>query len=289
MDRINTAWTLLDNAVKEPESELAVPLGFELNCLESEFNKQCEDIIKKDGGRHSGSLVYLNTTEFGGVVREVRMSKFNYFSDPNTQTEYIDEIEFIFDEFRDNKKSNGGWKALRNAIANKFDSTWDNVSFNLQDADGDENHYDFENEYYEYWIRGNMAVEFNYQGFLGYATLSFYNMPKYGTQFFKENVNRTLNIKEDVRKEAQEKANRPKIRNSAWDGSVYQVKNYLKKNLKDPGSYEGIEWSEVYENPDGTYAVRHKYRAKNSFGGMVVENCIFVLDAQGNVISTSEL
>ena len=30
--------------------------------------------------------------------------------------------------------------------------------------------------------KGNIAVEFYYDGFPGYATLSFYNMPKYGTK-----------------------------------------------------------------------------------------------------------
>ena len=163
MDNINTAWTLLESAEKQPETELSIPMGFELNCLESEYDKHCEEIIQKDGGRHDGSLVYLNTTAFGGVKREVRMSKFNYFSDPNTETEYIAEIEFIFDEFRENKNSNGGWKVLRDSIASKFDETWEHVSFNLQDADNDEKHYDFENEHYEAWGRGNMAVEFTYQ------------------------------------------------------------------------------------------------------------------------------
>ena len=38
------------------------------------------------------------------------------------------------------------------------------------------------NEYYKYWVKGNIAVEFYYDGFPGYATLSFYNMPKYGTK-----------------------------------------------------------------------------------------------------------
>lgn len=289
MDNINTAWTLLESAEKQPETELSIPMGFELNCLESEYDKHCEEIIQKDGGRHAGSLVYLNTTAFGGVKREVRMSKFNYFSDPNTETEYIAEIEFIFDEFRENKNSNGGWKVLRDSIASKFDETWEHVSFNLQDADNDEKHYDFENELYEYWVRGNMAVEFTYQGFHGFATLGFYNVPKYGTKFFKDYVNMSLDIKEDVRKNAEEKANRPKIQNSAWDGSVYQVKNYLKKNLKDPDSYEGIEWSNVVDNGNGTYTVRHKYRARNSFGGMVIENWIFELDENGNVTSASQL
>lgn len=38
------------------------------------------------------------------------------------------------------------------------------------------------------------------------------------------------------------------------------------QNLKNPDSYQGIDWSPV-ESLGNNYAVRHKYRAKNSFGG----------------------
>lgn len=74
------------------------------------------------------------------------------------------------------------------------------------------------------------------------------------------------------------------VYNSSWDGSVRQVKDYLKNNLKDPDSYEGIEWSNVVKQGDGSFRVRHKYRAKNGFGGYVIENKVFVLDDNGNVI-----
>lgn len=73
-----------------------------------------------------------------------------------------------------------------------------------------------------------------------------------------------------------------KVYNSSWDGSVRQVEKYLKSTLRDPDSYEGIEWSEVQETSSG-YMVRHKYRAKNGFGGYVVANQVFTLDSDGNV------
>lgn len=73
--------------------------------------------------------------------------------------------------------------------------------------------------------------------------------------------------------------------NSEWDASVYQVKNYLKENLKDPDSYQSIEWSKVVKNSDGTFVVRHKFRAKNGFGGYGIENKIFKLNSSGIVIS----
>ncbi len=75
------------------------------------------------------------------------------------------------------------------------------------------------------------------------------------------------------------------VENSAWDGSVRQVKKYLEQNLKDPDSYQSIEWSKVAKTDGGGFMVRHKYRAKNGFGGYAIEEQIFVLDAQGNVTS----
>lgn len=78
-------------------------------------------------------------------------------------------------------------------------------------------------------------------------------------------------------------ANHEVVYNSSWDGSVRQVERYLKNNLKDPDSYQSIEWSKVVKQSDGSFMVRHKYRAKNSFGGYVVEEKIFTLDSSGNV------
>lgn len=78
------------------------------------------------------------------------------------------------------------------------------------------------------------------------------------------------------------------VKNSGWDGSVKQVKDYLKSTLRDPDSYESIEWSEVKEKSDGYY-VRHKYRAKNGFGGYVVANQLFHLDFSGNVVDVRDL
>lgn len=76
---------------------------------------------------------------------------------------------------------------------------------------------------------------------------------------------------------------RAEVENSAWDGSVSQVKRYIERNAKDPKSVDYIDWSKVSRQGSG-YVVRVKYRAKNSFGGFVVEEKIFVLDADGEVV-----
>ena len=78
-----------------------------------------------------------------------------------------------------------------------------------------------------------------------------------------------------------------KVKNSDWDGSVSQIESFLEKNLNDPDSYESIEWSEVIKNDKG-YVVRHKYRAKNGFGALIIQNQIFYLDFDGNILDVKE-
>ena len=76
------------------------------------------------------------------------------------------------------------------------------------------------------------------------------------------------------------------VYNSEQDASVHQVKNYLKANLLDPNSYESINWGYVdkVNKEDYTYVVRHKYRAKNSFGGYVIENKVFFLSNSVRIV-----
>lgn len=81
------------------------------------------------------------------------------------------------------------------------------------------------------------------------------------------------------------------VSNSEWDASVSQVEAWLKEKLKDPGSYDPVEWSEVRQKSSAelgvVYVVRHKYRAKNSFGGYAISDDIFVLDSRGVIVLTS--
>jgi hypothetical protein len=84
------------------------------------------------------------------------------------------------------------------------------------------------------------------------------------------------------------------IFNNEFDASVAQVETYLKENLNDPDSYQSISWSAVVKINDTkevgfpSYQVRHKYRAKNSFGGYVVEEKVFRMDYKGNVVDVKE-
>ena len=78
------------------------------------------------------------------------------------------------------------------------------------------------------------------------------------------------------------------VKNNKWNGGVKQVEDYLERTLREPDSYESIEWSEVKRKDDGYY-VRHKYRAKNGFGGYVITNQLFHLDFNGNVVDVKDL
>ena len=89
---------------------------------------------------------------------------------------------------------------------------------------------------------------------------------------------------ESEQKELVEDKEDRKVFNSPIDHSVLQVKYYLKNTLNDPDSYKPVEWSEVkYLENDNKYMVRHKYRAKNSFGGVITKNDVFFLDSEGKV------
>ena len=49
------------------------------------------------------------------------------------------------------------------------------------------------------------------------------------------------------------------------------LKDYIKENLKDVDSYEEVSYSSHYNSSKGCYEVEIKYRAKNSFGALVLD------------------
>ena len=82
----------------------------------------------------------------------------------------------------------------------------------------------------------------------------------------------TKDADEKVRKIVQEVG--PKPENSAWDASVIEVKLYLDKVLKDPDSVKYIDWYKpqlIELDKKWYWAVKVRYRAKNSFGAYGIE------------------
>ena len=74
------------------------------------------------------------------------------------------------------------------------------------------------------------------------------------------------------------------VQNSAWDGSVFQVKQWLKDNLDDPQSVDYVDWSPVSKSDGGNWMVRVKFRAKNAYGALILNNWVFYLDDLGQVL-----
>lgn len=74
---------------------------------------------------------------------------------------------------------------------------------------------------------------------------------------------------------------------NAKDGSVYQVEEYLKKELAHPESFQAIHWSTVEKSGDliGTliYKVSVIYKAIDKDGKPFMSSKMFELDEAGNV------
>lgn len=76
----------------------------------------------------------------------------------------------------------------------------------------------------------------------------------------------------DKVKHYQAKADRQALINkqfSAWDGSHRQLERYIKKNLKNPDSYEHVETR--YFDQGDHIIIKTKYRATNSFNALILE------------------
>jgi hypothetical protein len=81
------------------------------------------------------------------------------------------------------------------------------------------------------------------------------------------------NVEPDIPKEGP-------VMNSAWDGSVRQVKDYLKQHLNDPDSIQYEKWGPVMKAGWG-YQVSVSYRAKNPFGAYILKQQRFTLNGSG--------
>ena len=64
---------------------------------------------------------------------------------------------------------------------------------------------------------------------------------------------------------------------SHWDGSVPDVVDAVKNNLRDPSSFEHIETKVSLVSKDDEQVVIMKYRARNGFGGMNIESVVALI------------
>lgn len=75
---------------------------------------------------------------------------------------------------------------------------------------------------------------------------------------------------------------------NAADGSVWQVLEYLKHNLRDPQNFRALEWGRV--QPDrGGYLVTLKYQTTAGSLGVITEHKYFFMDPTGKVYQTAAM
>lgn len=109
----------------------------------------------------------------------------------------------------------------------------------------------------------------------------------YQTQFEREQEAAAARERAAAERERARRARQEKIEDqfSAWDGANYPVEEAVKQRLKDPDSYEHIE-TRYSDEGDHLYVVM-RFRARNSFGGYVVNTAYADVTLEGQVISLS--
>lgn len=235
-----------------------LPLNFEFGMTRDEVNKHLEKLVKKGVISKKGDKYY----------------DYDYILESGQKIGTSIETSFYEDRLYDLYFSLYGLKfdyeliaAIDKEITNKVDSTYKRISYYMLD-------YDDSKMWIIKWFKENQYI---YLRNAAGTDIHFVNAP----------IERIADEKRNQKllERARMKAG-IEVKNSSLDGSISQVVKYLKNNLKDPDSYESIEWGNVTETDNG-YIVRHKYRAKNSFGGYVIEHQIFHIDWQGNITSVS--
>ena len=83
-------------------------------------------------------------------------------------------------------------------------------------------------------------------------------------------------------------SSQPIVFNSALDGSVYQVRDWMNNHANDAASIQYVKWYQVIENSSG-FGVHCTFRAKNGFGAYILNDYDFRLDKDGNVVSAEKI
>ncbi len=75
---------------------------------------------------------------------------------------------------------------------------------------------------------------------------------------------------------------------SSWDGSHRAFVKIIKNNMHDPSSFDHVETKYRVEKDTGKVFVRMKYRGKNAFGGVILNQNSAYFDLEGNFIELVE-
>ena len=66
-----------------------------------------------------------------------------------------------------------------------------------------------------------------------------------------------------------------------WNGVCYAIKDYIKENANDPRSIKYVECSNIAKFSNGNYGQRVKYRGKNAFGALILNENYFIMSGNG--------
>lgn len=249
----------------EKISEL--PLNYRFGMSEAEVAKHTDNLLnnKTLTQLSSDTNIYSYTTT-RGIKVEYYLNF--WFCEGGL---YHLQLDIPYDYCRDSV-----YVAIEDDLNTKITSTYKKISYWIDYPEHDERYVASK------WFKANQIIEFIrlYPIILG-ARIDYLNAPinkitkEISYQKIKDESNARIRMKQAG------------IENSTYDGSVTKVEAYLKSNLKDVSSYQSVEWSNVTPTDNG-YMVRHKYRAKNSFGAYELVNQVFYLNGNGDVIAVSD-
>jgi len=75
----------------------------------------------------------------------------------------------------------------------------------------------------------------------------------------------------------------PVVFNTTYDGSVWQIKDWLKSHVLDYSTLQVLHWGKVTDVKGG-FTVHVTFKARNKAGKYVTSDVVFDLDSQGNIL-----
>ena len=257
-------WEIRRNASSSPITVLETPEGFRFDMSEEKWSEALNRQKPKENNYGPNYEWKFGNSKYAGYIHKVRFH----------------EMKLCYYEIWIKSRFSNG--KLVKLTSNDLNNIISHYKSKIEDETDYMNSYDLNFSFKTYvWAKNNMILELLCPAEPDYPVIiRCMNNPVW-EEVEKDDHGASSYSPTTIIPSAE-------VKNNKWNGGVKQVEDYLASTLRDPDSYESIEWSEVKKKGDGYY-VRHKYRAKNGFGGMVVTNQLFHLDFSGNVVDVKDL
>lgn len=102
----------------------------------------------------------------------------------------------------------------------------------------------------------------------------------------QSDVNSRISDIKEIHQKLRDRKEKIESQFSSWDGSHIRLQRVIKKNLKDPDSYEHAETK--YWDKGDHLIVETKYRGKNSFGAVVLEEARAKISLDGQILAINQ-